>query len=560
MRGIEVQAVQAYLRTYGYLPNPVLAVEHPGWRPFVSESPVNGFFDGVTASAVSELQAFSGIEPTGRVDAATRLLMSAPRCGVPEGLWEVEKLSVGTGYTRGVTVSWNIVPSTSDDNSQVTPVIDPPPSGSQTIATVLQNEATAAFATWSQATTITFARGANPNIRIRWHEKADLQWLGYQTGGPPNAADIQINAASSGLLGSTVYWSVDGSPSAAEYDLRSVILHEIGHAIGLRHSSIFDDNGINEPGIDAIMRPGLGKDTTMRSLAVDDRVAVNILYDTWQLLDGAASGIDVGPSGVPWILGDTLGANGYLIYQRNGNGWSRTKNNAGANDNFMANRIAVDGSGKPWVVQAGSVYVRSTSTAGSGTWTQVVPGSCASDVDVGWDGSVWIVGCAADGYGLRRLSVLAHQSLAGASWGAPVGAQASRIAVDANGRPWAVLLNNKVVRLPSPSATSWEVLEGLATDRLATDITAGPVAENVDGDPLSYVYILDNVEGPLGGGKHVYAWVEQPYIAPNQPGGADAPYAKGWKKLEGEALGISMDADGSPWVVTRGGYIYKTLR
>jgi hypothetical protein len=62
--------VVAYLRTFGYLP----AEGHAD--SMLSEEQAR--------AAVSNLQFFAGLSPTGQVDEATLQLLASPRCGVPD--------------------------------------------------------------------------------------------------------------------------------------------------------------------------------------------------------------------------------------------------------------------------------------------------------------------------------------------------------------------------------------------------------------------------------------------------------------------------------------------
>jgi len=59
--------VVGYLRSFGYLPA-------EGASAMISEEQAK--------SAISNLQFFAGLRPTGEVDEATKALLAAPRCGV----------------------------------------------------------------------------------------------------------------------------------------------------------------------------------------------------------------------------------------------------------------------------------------------------------------------------------------------------------------------------------------------------------------------------------------------------------------------------------------------
>jgi hypothetical protein len=66
----------------------------------------------------------------------------------------------------------------------------------------------------------------------------------------------------------TTDWSVADSTPHGEYDLKSTVLHEFGHALGLGHSGV--------PG--AVMQPEIGSGEQVRTPTSDDIAAVRALY------------------------------------------------------------------------------------------------------------------------------------------------------------------------------------------------------------------------------------------------------------------------------------------
>lgn len=151
--GAGVRAVQRYLAEYGFLPNADLQADRPAWRPLVGREPVAGSYDDATADAVRQLQLSLNLPQTGVVDAATRRALSAPRCGVPEGIARIDPSSK-YDITAG--------PSFSTDHRTVTwRWVTFPPRGSAADTSLggdgnIRYFTEQAFQTWSTYTGLTF--------------------------------------------------------------------------------------------------------------------------------------------------------------------------------------------------------------------------------------------------------------------------------------------------------------------------------------------------------------------------------------------------------------------
>ena len=139
--------------------------------------------------------------------------------------------------------------------------------------------------------------------------------------------------------------------------------------------------------------------------------------NTWQLLPGRAKDIDISKNGSVWIIGANEVNGGYPIWYWHGTDWTPIDGGAV--------RIAVDPSDNPWIVNNEGYIYRRVNDA----W-QLLPGR-AKDIDIGDDGSVWIVGTneVTGGYGIYQWN--------GSNWDVKDGG-AVRIAVDENGNPWVV--------------------------------------------------------------------------------------------------------------------------
>jgi hypothetical protein len=131
----------------------------------------------------------------------------------------------------------------------------------------------------------------------------------------------------------------------------------------------------------------------------------------------------------------------------------------------------------------------------------------ASDVAVGANGVVWIIGTdpAAD-KSIYRWDGAAFQPVVGA---------AVRIAVDPNGKAWVVNSNGNVFRWIE---TSWQNMPGIAQD----------IGIGANGD----VWVTDRAGG-------IFKWD-----------------GNNWRQIQGGANRLAVDPSGNPWVVNAGGQIW----
>lgn len=98
-------------------------------------------------------------------------------------------------------------------------------------------------------------------------------------------------------------WSGAGDPPAGALDIQGVAVHELGHAAGLDHSSLFE----------ATMYYALrGQGLPLRTLHPDDRAGLEFLYGTISAADPA-----VGIAGLTPASGPTAGGNEVLVQGSN---------------------------------------------------------------------------------------------------------------------------------------------------------------------------------------------------------------------------------------------------
>jgi hypothetical protein len=142
------------------------------------------------------------------------------------------------------------------------------------------------------------------------------------------------------------------------------------------------------------------------------------LRPIWITETGEGTDVGIGANGDIWVIGTDR-----AIYKWTGSDWDGPVQIDGG-----ANRIAVDQTGNPWVINGpGDVYQRMGGVSGS--WQQVPRPwyRTAGDIGVGPDGTVWVSGGFPDGYTISRW-------VAGLFWARVPGA-ALNISVGPNG-PW----------------------------------------------------------------------------------------------------------------------------
>jgi peptidoglycan hydrolase-like protein with peptidoglycan-binding domain len=438
--GAAVRTVQEYLHNFGYFPNPELQERYPAWRPMVAREPAWGSYDDTTADAVVHLQRQMGLEQTGIVDEATRELLARERCGHPDGHMHMDedaKFDLRPGKRiPGSTITWRIdgwprAGSASANNMS---------------RDVIRAQLRAAMTTWSNTADVRFAESTatDANIIFGWFNNCTAPQRPCTDGlfattnqQPPGILTIAFDEVRNFTAGA--------APGTAP-DFPSVAIHELGHALGLDHSSSF-----------GVMRADIGYNA-LRTPNADDAVAARAHYNDWVNLNRQAQDIGASTNSV-WIISTSPMQYGFRIQKLAGSGFVNESANGGAV------RIAVGSDHIPWIVDsAGNVHQRTSADHTTGTWTWR-SGGCATDIGVG-GGVAWILGCTrlSGGYEAYRWS--------GSAWTRDSsGRTGTRIAVDRTGRPIISNEARQVWRKSSSSATSgsWSQLTGM----VANDVGVG---------------------------------------------------------------------------------------
>jgi Alpha-L-arabinofuranosidase B (ABFB) domain/Matrixin/Putative peptidoglycan binding domain len=233
--------VSGYLGRFGYLAK--LPVD-----PTTLDEPAS--------EALKKFQEREGLPATGAFDAPTRERMSKSRCGLPD-------LRDGVAFVA--RCAWN--------DRTLRYAFG---AGTQDVAADEEFAAVrAAFRSWAAVVPISFTEvtaGDNPDVLVEWRDAADPD---HDMTGPilahadfPPGCGIVTNQLPKPVHfdDSEHTWIVGAA--AGQYDIETVALHELGHILGLQHSSV--------PG--AIMQPTVDDNATRRVLAADDIDGVRRLY------------------------------------------------------------------------------------------------------------------------------------------------------------------------------------------------------------------------------------------------------------------------------------------
>jgi Matrixin/Putative peptidoglycan binding domain len=542
-RGPAVTAVQDYLTAHGYLPNDELARNYPRWRPIVPRRPTGGLFDQTTQAAVRALQTARNEPPTGVVDSALAQLMQQPRCGVPDGIPTLDgrdKFHLHNAAWNITQFAWKLANDTADDGI----------SGATARAHLTQ-----AFNQWQAVTNLQFADVTNMGyeltpILIQFVDFDTLSDLttpaqrnalahAYPPGGY-NQGLIRFNTKKT--------WSTMDPTPAGSFDFQSVALHEIGHMLGLQHSSVGTQASV-AMNVQPVSGSGFVQN---RVLSSDDKLAISILYSPWQFIaPPAVSGTtrDIGVSGtgttdVPWLV-----AGDGSIWKYSAGTW--TRDTTGPTDGWA---IAVQPNGRPWVVRwNGQITRKNSNNPTTGTWT-TIPG-CALDIGVGTsgngtggngEGTVWIIGCLLGSNGeLFRLNGTGNGWDKDAPTGGGPAQRANRVAVDSAGQPYVFSsLTGTYSRKNSSFAVggTWQPID-------SSFVVGGGDIGVFRGGP--FVWAWTTTQSPAA----IWVWNEQPGTASDGNCFDGACPRNSWQWDDGFASRVSVGPCG-PWLVDGWGNVH----
>ncbi|KAI3763578.1 hypothetical protein L2E82_13522 [Cichorium intybus] len=233
-------------------------------------------FDDALESAVKNYQLNFNLNATGELDESTVKQILKPRCGVADIINGSSTMNSGkaasmTGHTVAHYSFFPGTPRWPRSRRNLTYAFDPRNQLTDDVKRVFTN----AFARWSEWTPLTFTESSN-------YFTSDLK-IGFYGGDHGDGEDFDgvlgtlahAFAPPRGLLhlDSAETWiinDVSASASPSAMDLESVVVHEIGHLLGLGHSSVEE----------AIMFPTISSGVRKVELDRDDVEGIQVLYGT----------------------------------------------------------------------------------------------------------------------------------------------------------------------------------------------------------------------------------------------------------------------------------------
>jgi hypothetical protein len=487
---------------------------------------------GADGPAVGVPERRLAAKPNGRLDDAAAGLLTTDRCSHPDGFDDGVSLKFNDhgGQKRSGNVTWRLV--------------QPP---SNLTRESVEGAIGRAFATWqAQQSDLTFQKVTTGGTITITFDRLDNNTYGYCQ---------NPNQGNSCVLNTKRTWSVSTPTPGGDVniaDVEAVMLHEVGHAIGIAHSGMcVQAEWPLEPTLcmqqssfgHATMFPNFHADSNHRTLATyDDYASVSALYDQFETMNGLAQDVAAANRsfGGAWKIGTTASGSDFKVesFNENTKAWT-------VDSTMVGKRIAVTPDNVPWVVKAnGEIWTKSGSS-----WVKKT--GCANDIgigDVNGTVSIWIIGCTASSGGMRV------EKWNGSSFDVdPSGGAGVRIAVGRHSHlvstpdivPWVVASDGTIWRRYRANITSsigWEQLPN-PPGTVGRDIA-------VCGSGFNFGWVI-------GTDDRLYAWREQ-------PNNSTATSVKGWFSMGNKTSGTRAVACGGSrniaWTVASNGVTTRTKR
>ncbi|KAL1548653.1 metalloendoproteinase 4-MMP [Salvia divinorum] len=249
-----ISELKRYLRRFGYLEEQHIRIS------------ADDIFDSNLETAITKYQEKLGLPITGKLDSRTVSELMSPRCGVPDfpgKLHSIRNYAYFAGRPRwGRNIPMRLTYAFSPENSINSSL------SKEEIRVAFRRS----FARWGSVIPVAFVESED-------YGGADIK-IGFYSGdhGDGEAFDGVLGVLAHAFspesgrfhLDAAEKWAVDfeKEKSAAAVDLESVATHEIGHLLGLGHTTVKE----------AVMYPSLRPRETKVELKMDDVKGVQALY------------------------------------------------------------------------------------------------------------------------------------------------------------------------------------------------------------------------------------------------------------------------------------------
>lgn len=253
------------METFGYLPRPDDKAEG-----LIAESL---YASSAITTGIKNIQRFGGLEETGELNEDTLKLFSAPRCGVKDILNEGER------HKRYIIGSRNW------EKRQLTYYLanwSPKVNQSK-----MEEAAEKAFEAWAKYSRLKFKRVFDPSADIIIAFGSYYHGDRYPFDGPGNILAHAFYPYEENSFGGDIHfdneenWIENAETMDKGVDFLSVLIHELGHSLGLAHSPVYS----------SLMFPYY-KGTTPAQLDYDDILAMYQMYISRPLIENGEKELD----------------------------------------------------------------------------------------------------------------------------------------------------------------------------------------------------------------------------------------------------------------------------
>ncbi|XP_033231407.1 matrix metalloproteinase-2-like isoform X2 [Belonocnema kinseyi] len=244
-----------FMKMFGYLPS--------------NERSESLYKENALVDAIKNLQKFGNIPMSGRIDNETSKLMKTPRCGVADiqlkGSRRKRYIVGSEGWKKGEVTYY-----LKNKNCHFSIANWSPKLKERAVIDEMQR----AFDAWSDYSRLNFRSVTNPNADIIISFGQGSHGDGYPFDGPGNILAHAFFPYELGSFGGDIHfdndekWEIRPSNPYDGTDFFSVAVHELGHSLGLSHSTIPT----------SIMFPYYKGYTTAFQLDYDDLLGLYELY------------------------------------------------------------------------------------------------------------------------------------------------------------------------------------------------------------------------------------------------------------------------------------------